>query len=87
VAPCLVTTGAARDSVGLDAAGRAANLADRVRWRASGAPPPGAAVLLVDDVLTTGATATAAIRALRAAELEVRGVLVLAAVPGWVATR
>jgi len=57
VAPCLVTAGAARDSVGLDAAQRAANLGGRVRWRLAGAPPDGAVVVLVDDVLTTGATA------------------------------
>lgn len=87
VAPCLVTTGAARDSVGLDAAARVENLADRVRLRAGGAPPPGAAVLLIDDVLTTGATSMAAIGVLRAAGLDVRGVLVLAAVPGWITTR
>ncbi len=42
VAPCLVTAGSARDSVGLDAAARAANLADRVRWLPGGAPPAGA---------------------------------------------
>jgi predicted amidophosphoribosyltransferase len=46
----------ARDSVGLDAAQRAANLAGRLRVQASALPPPGAAVVLVDDVVTTGAT-------------------------------
>jgi predicted amidophosphoribosyltransferase len=87
VAPCLVTAGSARDSVGLDAAGRAANLADRVRWRASGRPPPGGTVLLIDDVVTTGATTVAACRALGAAGIQVSGVLVLATVPPWVKTR
>jgi predicted amidophosphoribosyltransferase len=87
VAPCLVTAGAAMDSVGLDAAQRAANLGGRVRWRAAGAPPDGAVVVLIDDVLTTGATAAAACRALRREGVAVGGVLVLAAVPPWVTAR
>jgi predicted amidophosphoribosyltransferase len=47
-----------RDSVGLDAAQRAANLAGRVRVLPAALPrvDPGDAVLLVDDVVTTGAT-------------------------------
>jgi predicted amidophosphoribosyltransferase len=87
VAPCLVTAGSARDSVGLDAAGRAANLAHRVRWRSGGAPPPGATVVVVDDVVTTGATTLAACQALRASGVDVAGVLALAAVPPWISTR
>jgi predicted amidophosphoribosyltransferase len=87
VAPCLVTAGRARDSVGLDAAQRQRNLAGRVRLLAGVAPPPGADVVLVDDVLTTGATAVAATGVLRAAGLGVAGMLVLAAVPDWVAAR
>jgi len=85
VAPCLVTAGSAHDSVGLTASARAANLAGRVRWRSAASPPPGCTVLLIDDVLTTGATATIACDVLRAAGLEVGGVLVLASVPGWIA--
>ena len=89
VAPCLYTARSARDSVGLDSAGRRANLADRIRWRPSAAPPPGCRVVLLDDVLTTGATATAACQALAAAttRVEVELVLVVASVPGWVAPR
>jgi hypothetical protein len=87
VAPCLVTAGRARDSVGLDAAQRQRNLAGRVRLLAGVAPPPGVDVVLVDDVLSTGATAVAATGVLRAAGLGVAGMLVLAAVPDWVAAR
>ena len=87
VAPCLVTAGSARDSVGLDAAARAANLADRVRWLPNAAPPPAATVLLIDDVFTTGATTAASCSVLRSAGRAVAGVLVLAAVPGFVVTR
>ena len=56
VAAPLRLTRHARDSVGLDAAQRAENLAGRFRVRAARLPPRGAAVLLVDDVVTTGAT-------------------------------
>jgi predicted amidophosphoribosyltransferase len=87
IAPCLVTAGSARDSVGLDADARAANLADRVRWRATAAPPAGVQVVVIDDVLTTGATTAAACRVLRAVGVEVCGVLVVASVPGWIGTR
>ena len=44
-----------RDSVGLDAEQRAANLAGRVRVRPAALPRFGT-VVLVDDVVTTGAT-------------------------------
>lgn len=87
VAPCLVTAGSARDSVGLDGAARAANLANRVRVLPRGAPPAGAKVLVIDDVFTTGATTAAACGVLRAAGVDVAGVLVLAAVPGFAVAR
>jgi predicted amidophosphoribosyltransferase len=45
-----------RDSVGLDAAERAANLAGRLRVRHAASPPSGSRVVLLDDVVTTGAT-------------------------------
>jgi predicted amidophosphoribosyltransferase len=78
VAPALRLSGGVRDSVGLDAAARAANLAGRVRPRRSGLPPAGTGVVLIDDVLTTGATVTESIAALRLAGLPPLAVIVLA---------
>lgn len=72
------------DQAGLDAAGRAANLGDsmavapsarRVLVRASGP----AEVWLCDDVLTTGATAREAQRALTEAGIRVGGMVCIAA--------
>jgi predicted amidophosphoribosyltransferase len=70
---------AVRDQSGLDARQRADNLAGalRVRWGAEARPRD--AVIVVDDVVTTGATLTEAVRALRAAELEVAGAATVAA--------
>lgn len=87
VAPCLYTHGRARDSVGLDAAGRAANLAGRIRFRPAGAPPDGATVVLLDDVLTTGSTAVAAVRALAVMGIEISCALVVATAAPWRADR
>ena len=78
VAPALRLARGARDSVGLDAAARAANLAGRIRVRPTGLPPPGAGVVLVDDVVTTGATAAACTAALATSGVPVCAVLVLA---------
>jgi predicted amidophosphoribosyltransferase len=78
VAPALRLASGVRDSVGLDAAARSANLAGRLRTRPTGLPPPGTAVVLLDDVATTGATAAACTATLAAAEVEVHAVLVLA---------
>jgi predicted amidophosphoribosyltransferase len=79
VAPALRFAPGVRDSVGLDRAARAANLAGRVRLRESAAPPIGTPVILLDDVVTTGATATACVRELNRASRPVSAVLALAA--------
>ena len=70
-------TALARDSVGLSSGGRERNVAGRVavwgrRSRLRGD------VLLVDDIVTTGATATESVRVLQASGARVAGVLVLA---------
>ena len=64
------------DQSGLDAAGRSANLAGALRASSdlSGVP-----VVVVDDVVTTGATLVEAARALRDAGALVRGAAVVAA--------
>ncbi len=77
--PMLVTASSTRDSAGLDARDRARNLSGAIRLRrrvtGSGAP----LTILVDDVLTTGATAAESIRVLRAAGVRVHTVIVVAA--------
>lgn len=70
----------ARDSVGLGAAARQANLAGRVHVRPGPRPPPGACVVVVDDVLTTGATVAALRRALAGAGVRVAAAVVVTAV-------
>ncbi|WP_420753978.1 ComF family protein, partial [Rhodococcus sp. O3] len=68
-----------RDSVGLSAAQRHRNLAGRVRLRRGSDVPREFPVLLVDDVMTTGTTATESVRVLTAAGFRPWGVLVIAA--------
>lgn len=75
VAAVLRTAGPARDSVGLSGTDRERNIAGRVRV---GAPCTAGEVLLVDDVVTTGATAREAVRALDGAGARVAAVLALA---------
>ena len=76
-APLLRPTRAVADQAGLDAAERAANLAGAL---AAGRLLDGLPVVLVDDVLTTGATLVEAARALRDGGARVRGAAVVAAV-------
>lgn len=78
--PALRLARGVRDSVGLTAEQRSANLRGRVLARGGSVPPPDAAVVLVDDVLTTGATAAASTAALQERGVRVRAVVVLAAV-------
>ena len=75
----LIRLRATRPQTDLDPAARRANVRDAFRVRR---PPAveGRRVLLVDDVLTTGATVGAAARALRAAGAAAVGVLTLARV-------
>src|SRR5699024_3242246 len=68
----------ARDSAGLGSAARERNVAGRVVLRRRRAPA-GAEVLLVDDIVTTGATAGESVRVLRGAGADVVGVLAIAA--------
>ncbi|MFJ9780734.1 ComF family protein [Amycolatopsis sp. NPDC101161] len=77
VAPALELAGGARDAVGLDRAARVANLAGRLRFREAGRPPPGMPVVVLDDVITTGATAAACVRALAGEGVEVAAILTL----------
>lgn len=67
-----------RDQAGLDAGDRAANLAGSLRAVRHG-DPRGPAVVVVDDVLTTGATAREAQRALETAGHTVLGIATIAA--------
>jgi predicted amidophosphoribosyltransferase len=78
VVPVLRVSGRPEDQAGLDATERAQNLAGRFVVR-SGAAPALRTVVLVDDVITTGATAREAQRALEAAGTEVTGIAVVAA--------
>ncbi len=84
VAPALRTSMWARDSAGLSARGRVGNLENAVLVRAGArsldtARAPRSAVVLVDDVLTTGATATESIKMLSETGVRVHAVLVVAA--------
>lgn len=88
VGQLLVPVRSARDQAGLGAADRAVNLAGSMRSRvgrgadASTPPRPGPLperLVVVDDVLTTGATAREAQRALEEAGAVVTGIAVVAA--------
>jgi predicted amidophosphoribosyltransferase len=68
-----------RDSVGLNTSARERNIAGRVRLRSGRPTPPGTEVIIVDDIVTTGATARESVRILRSAGVRVVAVLALAA--------
>lgn len=74
VVSALRTAGTVRDSVGLNSAARERNLAGRIRL----IRPVHGDVLLVDDILTTGATACESVRMLRSSGARVMGVLTVA---------
>ncbi|WHU49884.1 ComF family protein [Gordonia sp. L191] len=77
VRPLLTTAMTTRDSSGLDARERRANLRGSIRLRADAHCPAGAAIL-VDDVLTTGATAAESVRVCRTHGIGIGAVVVLA---------
>jgi predicted amidophosphoribosyltransferase len=81
----LVPRGRVRDQSTLDAAERLRNLSGSMRARSGAAAgvAPGALVVVVDDVLTTGATAREAQRALEDAGVPVAGVAAVAATQRW----
>jgi predicted amidophosphoribosyltransferase len=68
----------ARDSAGLNSAARERNITGRVVLTRRG-PPAAGELLLVDDIVTTGATASESVRVLQAAGARVSAVLALAA--------
>lgn len=74
--PLLAPARVVADQSGLDTTARAANLAGALRSRRT---VPGAAVVLIDDIVTTGATLAEASRALTAAGADVLGAAVVAA--------
>lgn len=82
VARLLVVGTVTADQAGLHADARAANLSGAMRCHGGAARrvrDAGRAVVVVDDVLTTGSTAREAQRALEAAGVGVRGVATVAA--------
>jgi predicted amidophosphoribosyltransferase len=78
VVRALRMTALARDSAGLGSGARERNIAGRVRPTRRPVPA-GVEVLLVDDIVTTGATARESVRVLQNAGATVVAVLALAA--------
>ncbi|WP_208430752.1 ComF family protein [Aeromicrobium yanjiei] len=80
VAPALTYARSTRDQAGLDAAERQVNLAGAFRMSRDGLPE-GRDVVVVDDILTTGATLTEAVRVLTDARRRPLGASFVAATP------
>lgn len=78
VVPSLAFVKRVRDQAGLAAAARA----DNVRGSLAARRVPPSPVVLVDDIVTTGATLTEAVRALDAAGAGIAGAAVMAHRPG-----
>lgn len=81
VAPVLRMRALTRDSVGLGTGARERNVAGRVVLRRRGLPDFARAageVVIVDDVVTTGATLTESVKVLRGARMPVSAALVIA---------
>jgi ComF family protein len=79
VLPLLKVARRTADQRGLDRHARRSNVAGAFAVR--GTPPPGRRVVIVDDVVTTGATLAEAARVLRAAGVDVAGCAAVAATP------
>ncbi|MDR7168208.1 putative amidophosphoribosyltransferase [Nocardia kruczakiae] len=83
LAPVLWARGGVRDSVGLSAPARRDNLAGRIAGRIESSSVlvtlADADIVLVDDVLTTGATAAESVRVLAGTGVNVRAVMVTCA--------
>ncbi|HEX3590882.1 MAG TPA: ComF family protein [Pseudonocardiaceae bacterium] len=79
VAPALRLARGTKDSAGLSAVERIENLRGRVKVDPRGAPPPGTTSILLDDVVTTGATVVACRDALQSSGIEVSAALTLTA--------
>lgn len=82
VVDCLCTASSAVDSAGLAAGDRQRNLAGRVRVRTRVLPCAADVVVLVDDVITTGATAAVSVDVLAGRGVRVGAVLALTATAG-----
>lgn len=81
VVPVLRVRGRPRDSAGLSAAARSTNLAGSLTVTSGTAACMGQTVVVVDDLVTTGATLVEAARALRDAKIEVTAAAAVAATP------
>jgi predicted amidophosphoribosyltransferase len=77
VVPALRLRALVRDSVGLGTSARERNIAGRVLLLRG--QRPRTEVVIVDDIVTTGATARESVRTLRAAGIRVAAVLAIAA--------